>query len=135
MMTNPCRPAYPQHTVFFHLSRHVCQPWAFQKCCAANSTRHTTGNDAMGGAVERAGLIGRCKGLLTRKVKMPRRLKSSLSFLSTTFCARMSPSAFSRAALHAFVNTCMASHGARLHQMTEERPQLERLDSTHSDSA
>ena len=76
----------------------------------------------MGGAVERAAFAGRCKGVLTRKVKMPRRLRSSLSFLSTTFCARMSPSAFSRAALHAFVNTCMASNGAKLHQMTDQRP-------------
>ena len=40
---------------------------------------------------------------------MPRRFKSSLSFLSTTFCARMSPKAFSSAALQAFVNTCRVS--------------------------
>ena len=39
---------------------------------------------------------------------MPRRFMSRCSFLSTTFCARMSPSAFSSAAVHAFVNTCAA---------------------------
>ena len=52
---------------------------------------------------------------------MPRRFMSSLSFLSTTFCARMSPNAFSSAAVQAFVNTCRASRGSK-----------ERYTTTHS---
>ena len=36
---------------------------------------------------------------------MPRRFRSRFSFLSTSFCARMSPRAFSSAALQALVST------------------------------